>query len=127
MAQLAPRPLLLIHGTGDGVLRFINAEYLFKKYGEGEGERTLKLFDGDNHSLTKNSKQAEVLLFEFVRRVLGVELVGGEEVVEEWMGSVGKGDEREYKEQLVLRNDAGTGGRAKGLRSKIRAKGCQLQ
>ena len=93
--DLAPRPVLLLHGTGDRTLSHSCSERLFKMYGE-KGERELKLFEGDDHALTGNSLEAERRIGEFVLRcagvgkeerdgdeeVLGEELVGGEEKIE---------------------------------------------
>ena len=93
--DLAPRPVLLLHGTGDRTLSHSCSERLFKMYGD-KGERELKLFEGDDHALTGNSLEAERRIGEFVLRcvgvrkgdmhedeeVLGEELVGGEERIE---------------------------------------------
>lgn len=71
--QLAPRPLLLIHGTADRTLRPYCSEKLHGTYGE-EGDRTLKLFEGDDHALTQNAAEVEDLLCEFIISCAGLEL-----------------------------------------------------
>lgn len=76
VAQLRPRPLLLLHGTGDTVLSYKCAETLYQAYGDndsddGSAPPELKLFDGDDHGLTQNSVQVEDTLFRFVARCLG--------------------------------------------------------
>jgi len=66
-------PVLLLHGTGDTTLSHRCAENLYEWYGPG-GDRTLKLFKEDNHSLTKNAAEVEKLIFEFAARCLGKQL-----------------------------------------------------
>lgn len=77
IGSLAPRPVLLMHGTGDGTLRYECSERLYDGYGT-KGERELKLFDGDDHALRRNAKEAEVRLCEFVMKCAGVEIGGVE-------------------------------------------------
>jgi fermentation-respiration switch protein FrsA (DUF1100 family) len=48
VAQLAPRPLLLIHGTADPILSHESSRLIFEHAGE---PKTLKLFDGADHGL----------------------------------------------------------------------------
>ncbi|KAL8858802.1 MAG: hypothetical protein Q9178_004719 [Gyalolechia marmorata] len=85
--RLAPRPVLLLHGLADQTLGSWCSESLYRKYGGG-GSRELKLFEGDDHALTRNAKVAEEMLCRFVMRCAGVEEgdgqseVVGEEVVE---------------------------------------------
>jgi len=67
---LAPRPVLLLHGTGDRTLSYSCSERLFDMYGHS-GDRQLKLFEGDDHALTRNSIEAETLLSEFVLKCVG--------------------------------------------------------
>lgn len=70
--RLAPRSLLLIHGTGDKVLSANCSRQLYEAYGEhSQGDRTLKLFDRDDHALSRNALDVEGVMFEFVARVLG--------------------------------------------------------
>ena len=53
--QLAPRPLLLIHGTADTVLRDESSRLIFERAGE---PKTLKLFSGANHGLTQAGRRS---------------------------------------------------------------------
>ncbi|TFY68688.1 hypothetical protein EVJ58_g871 [Rhodofomes roseus] len=70
--KLSPRPLLLLHGTGDTTLSPRCSHNLYRAYGDDpRGTRTLRLFEGDNHGLTRNATEAEQLIFEFAARVLG--------------------------------------------------------
>jgi hypothetical protein len=90
--SLAPRPLLLLHGTGDRTLSPSCSERLYSMYGS-QGHRELKLFDRDDHALTRNSLEAEQLIGGFILRCAGLDpqkdaeglaekLVGDEEKVE---------------------------------------------
>jgi hypothetical protein len=90
--SLAPRSLLLLHGTGDRTLSPSCSERLYSMYGS-EGDRELKLFDRDDHALTRNSLEAEQLIGGFILRCAGLDprqdaeglaekLVGDEEKVE---------------------------------------------
>lgn len=78
--RLAPKPVLLMHGTGDKTLRYSCSQRLYDEYGT-KGERELKLFDGDDHALTRNAREAETRLCEFVMKCAGVELSGAEQDV----------------------------------------------
>lgn len=74
VTKLAPRPMLLLHGTGDRVLHPRCSKQLFESYGDSpEGDRSLKLYEGDDHGLTHNAMAAEEALFHFVAKVLGKE------------------------------------------------------
>ena len=77
IGKLSPRPVLLMHGTGDKTLRYSCSQRLYDDYG-AKGERELKLFDGDDHALTKNSREAEERLCDFIMKCAGVE-IGREE------------------------------------------------
>lgn len=77
IATLAPKPVLLMHGTGDRTLRYSCSQQLFDDYGPG-GERELKLFEGDDHALTRNAREAEERLCDLIMRCAGAE-IGGEE------------------------------------------------
>jgi pimeloyl-ACP methyl ester carboxylesterase len=71
--RLAPRPVLLMHGTGDRTLSDGCSRRLFEMYGANpKGERRLQLFEGDNHALSKNAERAEEMLCEFVASCAGV-------------------------------------------------------
>jgi predicted esterase len=65
--SLAPRPILLLHGTGDRTLTPSCSERLYSMYGSN-GDRELKLFDRDDHALTRNSLEAEQLIGGFILR-----------------------------------------------------------
>lgn len=49
VAELAPRPLLLLHGTADTILADQCSRILFERAGE---PKTLKLFEGADHRFT---------------------------------------------------------------------------
>ncbi|KAL8993045.1 MAG: hypothetical protein Q9169_006637 [Polycauliona sp. 2 TL-2023] len=88
--KLAPRPVLLLHGLEDQTLGSYCSESLYKRYGE-KGARELKLFDGDDHALTRNAKEAEEMLCRFVMKCAGIEERGEEmDMVKEEV--VGDGD-----------------------------------
>lgn len=57
--QLAPRPLLLIHGTADTVLRDESSRLIFERAGE---PKTLKLFSGADHGLTQAGDEVFALV-----------------------------------------------------------------
>ena len=69
-----------MHGTGDRTLRYSCSQRLYDEYGD-EGERELKLFEGDDHTLTRNSREAEERLCDFIMRCAGVEIRGEERKV----------------------------------------------
>jgi hypothetical protein len=51
---------------------------LYDAYGAG-GDRTLKLFPGDDHSLRASSHEAEALLCRFITKCIGIEVDAGEQ------------------------------------------------
>jgi alpha-beta hydrolase superfamily lysophospholipase len=67
VAQLAPRPLLLIHGTADTILSHESSKLIFEHAGE---PKMLKLFEGADHGLS----QAGDEVHELVRQWLGEKL-----------------------------------------------------
>ncbi|KAK4691830.1 hypothetical protein P7C71_g5258, partial [Lecanoromycetidae sp. Uapishka_2] len=67
---MAPRPLLLMHGTGDRTMRSSCSEELSEDYGEA-GDKELKLFEGDDHNLTDSSREAVEMLCDFVMKCAG--------------------------------------------------------
>jgi dienelactone hydrolase len=80
--KLPPRPLLLLHGSDDSVLSPLCAHRLYDAYsraarrsGKPGDNAGLKLFEGDDHGLTRHSEEAETALFEFAQRTLGVSLM----------------------------------------------------
>ena len=78
--HLSPKPVLLMHGTGDRTLRYSCSQRLYDEYGS-KGERELKLFEGDDHALTKNAREAEEMLCHFIMRCAGFEIRGEERKV----------------------------------------------
>ncbi|KAF3048082.1 hypothetical protein E8E12_010126 [Didymella heteroderae] len=76
--KLAPKPLLLLHGTGDRTLSKGCSESLYERYGEN-GDRCLHLFPGDDHALTRNSLEAEQLIGRFILKCAGIEPERGDE------------------------------------------------
>ncbi|GAB1321054.1 AB hydrolase-1 domain-containing protein [Madurella fahalii] len=75
--KVAPRPVLLMHGTADRTLSDGCSRRLYEMYGE-QGDRRLELFDGDNHALSMNAEKAEEMLCEFVARCAGVRIAENE-------------------------------------------------
>ncbi|RYP15407.1 hypothetical protein DL765_005743 [Monosporascus sp. GIB2] len=69
--RLAPRPVLLLHGTGDRTLSPSCSERLYALYGS-RGSRQLRLFDGDNHALSRNAQTAEGVLLDFIAKCAGL-------------------------------------------------------
>jgi hypothetical protein len=59
VAQLAPRPLLLIHGTADAVLPDESSRLIFERASE---PKTLKLFPGADHGLTQVGDEVHALV-----------------------------------------------------------------
>ena len=62
-----------MHGTGDRTLRYLCSQQLYNEYGT-KGQRELKHFDGDDHASTRNAKEAEIRLCNFVMKCTGVEI-----------------------------------------------------
>ena len=77
ITSLAPTPVLLLHGTADKTLSQSCSQRLYEEYGR-KGERTIRLFENDDHALTRNSLQAEELLCEFIMKQAGVDILDGE-------------------------------------------------
>lgn len=75
--RLPPRPVLLMHGTGDRTLSDRCSRRLWEMYGD-QGERRLELFEGDDHALSRHAREAEGMLIEFIAGCAGVG-VGEEE------------------------------------------------
>jgi alpha/beta superfamily hydrolase len=89
--KLPPRPVLLMHGSGDNTCDVGCSQRLFHRY--GTGDRMLQVFEGDNHSLSGNAEEAEELLCEFVARCAGVR-VGEQERREVVAAELVEGGER---------------------------------
>ncbi|CAI4214158.1 unnamed protein product [Parascedosporium putredinis] len=92
--HLAPRPLLLLHGTADRTLSPRCSQQLYYAYGE-EGDRKIHLFEGDNHALMQNPMEAEEMLCEFIARCAGLKIKAADkvEVVEQ---KLVENDERDW-------------------------------
>lgn len=99
--KLAPRPVLLLHGTGDRTLSCACSGRLYEMYGE-KGDRRLELFEGDNHALTGNAQEAEGMLCEFVARCAGLKV---DEEVEKEVVEVELVSEEEREELMRLGGD----------------------
>jgi pimeloyl-ACP methyl ester carboxylesterase len=105
--RLAPKPLLLLHGTGDRTLSKGCSESLYERYGEN-GDRHLHLFPGDDHALTRNSLEAEQLIGGFILKCAGIkpqkddEAVLAEKLVqdEEKVDLMRKGGDLRHNESL---------------------------
>ncbi|KAI1371416.1 alpha/beta-hydrolase [Hypoxylon crocopeplum] len=69
--RLAPRPVLLLHGTGDTTLSSSCSERLYAVYGS-KGARQLELFDHDDHAFSGNARTAEAMLLDFVASCAGL-------------------------------------------------------
>jgi len=63
VGELAPRPILLIHGTGDTVLSHQCSEVLYKRAAE---PKTLKLFPGAGHRLTEVADELAELVTNWI-------------------------------------------------------------
>ncbi|HYA35007.1 MAG TPA: alpha/beta hydrolase [Candidatus Binataceae bacterium] len=63
VADLAPKPLLLIHGTADTILSHQSSEMLFERAGE---PKTLKLFAGAGHSLKELGDEMTGLVIDWL-------------------------------------------------------------
>lgn len=90
IGKVAPRPVLLMHGTGDRTLGYSCSRRLYDEYGD-EGERELRLFERDDHALTRNAREVEERLCDFVMRCVGVEIREEERKVV-WSELVDAGD-----------------------------------
>ena len=71
--RLLPRPILLLHGTGDRTLSQACSERLYAMYG-GKGNRRIKLFEGDNHALSQNAETAETMICDFIANYTGLHI-----------------------------------------------------
>ena len=72
---MAPKPILLLHGTSDRTLSPYCSEKLYADYGS-RGARDLKLFEGDDHALTKHAAEAEEFICDFILKNASVEAHG---------------------------------------------------
>lgn len=60
VARIAPRPILLIHGTGDHTLKYEGSVDIANRAGE---QKKLVLFPGADHNISQNKKE----MYELVR------------------------------------------------------------
>ncbi len=65
---LAPRPLLLVHGTADSILSHASSEQIYQRAHE---PRTLKLFPGADHRFTDNGDGLLAAVGEWIEERLG--------------------------------------------------------
>ena len=68
--NLSPKPLLLVHGTGDTVLLPAASEDIYKR---ARDPKRLVLFEGASHSLIESEPDLSELLEEFLVGVIGPE------------------------------------------------------
>lgn len=101
-------PVMLLHGTGDQTLSDRCSRHLheawyegYKGPGEGEEKTKLILFDGDDHSLSRNVEKAEQFVANFVIECAGGEVEDGKEVVQ----SEVMGDSEERKDAMKKGGD----------------------
>lgn len=104
VTMLSPRPLLLMHGTGDTCLSPQCSQNLFESYGHG-GKKELKLFDGDDHGLSRNAVHVEKMIFDFVARTLGFEGFLGDAVVDIQAGQDLAGSRQERLREMKEGHD----------------------
>ncbi|EPE28728.1 alpha/beta-Hydrolase [Glarea lozoyensis ATCC 20868] len=71
--NLAPRPVLLLHGKADRTLSPSCSRNLYELYGP-RGDRRIHIFDGDDHSLTRHAAKAEEMLCDFIAEVGGLKI-----------------------------------------------------
>jgi dienelactone hydrolase len=67
VSRLAPRSLLLVHGTADQVLPDWCSRYLYEEAGE---PKRLILFEGDGHEFSRSHAEAVRILFEWASALL---------------------------------------------------------
>jgi len=63
VADLTPKPLLLIHGTADTILSHQSSDMLFERAGE---PKTLKLFAGAGHSLKEVGDELAAMVVDWL-------------------------------------------------------------
>lgn len=105
-------PLLLLHGTADQTFAPSFSERLLQTYQRHAKDDMgfLRLFDGDDHALTKSSSKAEAMLCAFIMRCAGVEITEEEDSV------VLKRPLVEQEERVKLMKEAGDLGEGESLR-----------
>jgi fermentation-respiration switch protein FrsA (DUF1100 family) len=58
VAEISPRPLILVHATDDSVVPVVNARKLYEKAGD---PKRLIVIDGEEHRLRRNAKAMEIV------------------------------------------------------------------
>ncbi|KAL1967190.1 hypothetical protein VTN77DRAFT_3481 [Rasamsonia byssochlamydoides] len=104
IAKLSPRPVLLLHGTEDTCLSPACSEALYRSYGT-EGKRELRLFEGDDHGLSKNAVEAEKTIFKFIASTLGFEKLLEEDYTNEQAGKDLAGSKEERINEMRAGHD----------------------
>ena len=97
VSQLPPRPLLLLHGSGDRVLSASCSQTLYQLYGNTR-ERHLKLFPGGDHGLTGHAPEAEGAIWAFAARTLGFEKLLDFETIAQAGGDLVESEDERMKE-----------------------------
>jgi len=67
VGDLAPRPLLLVHGTADTILPHRSSEMIYERAGE---PRELMLFEGADHRFSDRGDELFALVREWLRQYL---------------------------------------------------------
>jgi dienelactone hydrolase len=104
VSKLSPRPVLLLHGTGDTCLSPACSESLYRSYGT-EGKRELRLFDDDDHGLSKNAVEVEKMIFKFIARSLGFEKLLEDDYTNEQAGQDLAGSKEERVDEMRAGHD----------------------
>jgi uncharacterized protein len=65
VAEISPRPLILVHATDDPVVPVLNAKKLYEKAGE---PKNLVIVDGAEHRLRRDAKAMEKVL-QFLKKI----------------------------------------------------------
>lgn len=76
VSELAPRPILFVHGLDDARLSPDCSRYLYSLAGE---PKDLVLLEGATHSLRQRHPEVRALLVDWFARTLGVSATGGAE------------------------------------------------
>ena len=97
ISQLPPRPLLLLHGTGDRVLSASCSQTLYELYGN-VGQRDFKLFPGGDHGLTGHAPEAEGVILAFAAKTLGFEKLLNFETMDQARGDLVESEDERRRE-----------------------------
>lgn len=104
ISKMSPRPVLLLHGTDDTCLSPACSETLYRCYGT-EGKRELRLFEGDDHGLSKNAVEAEKTIFKFIASTLGFEKLLEDDYTNEQAGQDLAGSKKERIDEMRAGHD----------------------